>query len=237
MKNILLAFLFLGISSLGSAQKVVNDPNAEVRDVPSFHAIHVSNSFDVIITQGSQESLAVSASNKEDVADIKTYVENGVLKILFDKKDKWWPKNRKLKAYIAVKNLDELYASGSSDVKIEGSLSASNLKLNLSGASDLNGKLIISNTLDVRLSGASDIEISGSATEVKIDANGASDVKAYDFKTTNCTVDAAGASSVRITVDKELSARLRGASNVSYKGTAMIKDIKTSGASSISRKS
>ncbi|HYK56024.1 MAG TPA: head GIN domain-containing protein, partial [Flavisolibacter sp.] len=193
MKNILLAFVFLSISSLGKAQKVVNDPNAEVRDVPSFHAIHVSNSFDVVITQGSQESLAVSASNKEDVADIKTYVENGVLKILFDKKDKWWPKNRKLKAYIAVKNLDELYASGSSDVKIEGTLSASNLKLNFSGASDLDGKLAISNNLDIRLRGASDIKISGSATEVTIDANGASDVKAYDFKTTNCTVDASGA--------------------------------------------
>jgi hypothetical protein len=42
---------------------------------------------------------------------------------------------------------------------------------------------------------------------------------------------------VRITVDKELSARLSGASNVSYKGAALIRDIKTSGASNISRKS
>jgi hypothetical protein len=237
MKNIFLAFVFLSSSVIASAQRVVNDPNAEVRDVPSFHAIHVSNSFDVIITQGSQESLAVSASNKEDIADIKTYVEKGVLKILFDKKEKWWPKNRKLKAYIAVKNLDEIYGSGASDFNIEGSLTTSNLKLNFSGASDLDGKLVISNKLDIHLSGASDIEINGSAAEVTIDANGASDVKAYEFKTTNCIVDASGASSVRITVDKELSAKLSGASNVSYKGTAMIKDIKTSGASSISRKS
>jgi len=237
MKNIFLAFVFLSSSVIASAQKVVNDPNAEVRDVPSFHAIHVSNSFDVIITQGSQESLAVSASNKEDIADIKTYVEKGVLKILFDKKEKWWPKNRKLKAYIAVKNLDEIYGSGASDINIEGALTASDLKLNFSGASDLNGKLVISSKLDIHLSGASDIEINGSAAEVTIDANGASDVKAYEFKTTNCIVDASGASSVRITVDKELSAKLSGASNVSYKGTAMIKDIKTSGASSISRKS
>jgi hypothetical protein len=237
MKNIFLAFVFLSSSVIASAQRVVNDPNAEVRDVPSFHAIHVSNSFDVIITQGSQESLAVSASNKEDIADIKTYVEKGVLKFLFDKKEKWWPKNRKLKAYIAVKNLDEIYGSGASDFNIEGSLTTSNLKLNFSGASDLDGKLVISNKLDIHLSGASDIEINGSAAEVTIDANGASDVKAYEFKTTNCIVDASGASSVRITVDKELSAKLSGASNVSYKGTAMIKDIKTSGASSISRKS
>lgn len=237
MKNILSAFVLTAFSLAATAQKTVNDPNAEVRSVSSFHAINVSNSFDVIITQGSQESLAVSASDKEDVANIKTYVENGVLKILYDKKDKWWPKNRKLKAYIAVKNLDEIRGSGSSDFKIEGALTASDLKLHFSGASDLDGKLVVSGHLDIHLSGASDLEINGSAAQVSIDASGASDIKAFDFKTTNCVVDASGASSVHITVDKELSAKLSGASSVQYKGTAMIKDIKTSGASSISRKS
>ena len=87
MKNIFLAFVLLTISGLVSAQKVINDANAEVRNVSSFHAIHVSNYFNVIITQGATESVAVSANDKEDVADIKTYVENGVLKILFDIKD------------------------------------------------------------------------------------------------------------------------------------------------------
>jgi hypothetical protein len=237
MKNSLLVFVFAAFSVAASAQKVVNDPNAEVRNVSSFHAINISNSFDVIITQGPQESLAVSANDKADIADIKTYVENGVLKILFDKKDKWWPKNRKLKAYIAVKNLDEIRGSGASDFKIEGMLTASNLTLHFSGASDLDGKLVVSNKLSIHLSGASDLEINGSASEVSIDASGASDVKAFDFKTTSCTVDASGASSVHITVDKELSAKLSGASSVQYKGTALIRDIKTSGASSISRKS
>jgi hypothetical protein len=81
------------------------------------------------------------------------------------------------------------------------------------------------------------MDITGSAHSVTINASGASDVKAYNFTTTTCNVDASGASGVRITVDKELSAKLSGASNVSYKGAAMIRDIKTSGASSISRKS
>lgn len=219
------------------AQKVINDANVEVRTVAGFHAIHVSNSFDVILTQGSNESVAVSANNKEDVADIKTSVENGVLQIWFDQKNKWWPKNRKLKAYIAVQNLDEIKGSGASDFKIDGALNTSNLKLNFSGASDLNGKLVVNGKLDIHLSGASDIDINGTANEVTIDASGASDVKAYDFTTTNCTVDASGASSIRITVDKELSAKLSGASSVHYKGSALIRDIKTSGASSISRKS
>lgn len=236
MRSLLIAFSFICLGISVNAQKVVNDAYAESRTVSSFHAIHISNAFEVIISQDAQEGLAVSANNKEDVPGIKTSVDNGVLKIWFDQKG-WWPKNRKLKAYIAIKNIDEIKAGGASNIKIDGSLSSAGLKLDFSGASDLKGKLNVNGLLDIKISGASDVDINGTADEVKIDASGASDVKAYDFNTTNCSVDASGASSIKITVQKELSAKLSGASSVSYKGTAMIRDIKTSGASSISRKS
>jgi hypothetical protein len=237
MKKLLLSAFLICSTVLLFAQKVINDPNAEVRSVSGFHAIHVSNSFDVYITQGNEEALAVSSNHKEDMDKIITKVENGVLKIWLDEKMRWGLKNRKLKAYISVKQLSEIRGSGATDFNIEGELKAENLKLNLSGASDLKGKLTVTGKLQTSISGASDINISGSAEELVVSASGASDVKAYDFTTNTCQVDASGASGVKITVNKEMSARLSGASSVSYKGTAMIKDIKTSGASSISRKS
>ena len=107
----------------------------------------------------------------------------------------------------------------------------------MSGASDLKGVLTVTGDLSIRLSGASDITISGAADKVIIDVSGASDVKAFDFTANTCFVDASGASTVRITADKEMSVKLSGASTVNYKGNATIRDIKTSGASSISRKS
>ena len=79
--------------------------------------------------------------------------------------------------------------------------------------------------------------ISGAAGETAITASGASDVKAYDFKTSVCTIQASGASDIQIAVDKELSANLSGASTVKYTGAATVKNIKTSGASSVSHKS
>ena len=136
-----------------------------------------------------------------------------------------------------MKTLERIKASGACDIKIDGTLNASSLTVEMSGASDLTGKINVSNTLDVKLSGASDLTLTGIADQAKIDVNGASEVKAYDFSTSNCSIEASGASSVQITVDKELSAQISGASSVRYKGTANIKDIKTSGASSISRKS
>lgn len=231
-------FLFTAVfTTTALAQKTVYDANAEPRTVSSFHAVHISNAFDVYLTQGGDERVAVSAASKDDVQRIETKVENGVLKIRYNESKKWWGGNKKLKAYISVKNIDELRAGGACDIKIEGGLRASSLKLNLSGATDLSGELTIDGTLDANLSGASDMDITGSAQNVTIDVSGASDVKAYNFTTNTCNVDASGASGVRITVDKELSAKLSGASNVSYKGGALIRDIKTSGASSISRKS
>lgn len=219
------------------SQTVVNDPNVEPRKVGSFHAVHISSAFDVLISQSNEESVAVSASDKEVISHIQTRVDDGVLNIWLDDKGKWWPKNRKLRAYISVKNLDQLKASGASDIKIEGELNLSVLKLDLSGASDMSGKLVISGKLKVELAGASDLKVNGSADEMEIDASGASDVKGYDFVTRVCDVDASGASDVHITVDKEISAKLSGASSMSYKGSAIIKDIKTSGSSSISKKS
>lgn len=236
MKKILFSLLILAAIN-ADAQKTINDPNAEARTVGSFHGLQVSNAFTVIVTQADVEGVAVSAGNKEDVAKITTKVENGILRIGLNEGNKWWSKNPKLKAYISVKTLDLIKASGATDINIEGGLKVPSLKLELSGASDLEGALTVSDELEVRLSGASDITISGAAEKVTIDANGASDVKAFDFTANTCSVEASGASTVRITADKEMSVKLSGASTVNYKGNATIRDIKTTGASSISRKS
>lgn len=235
-KLLLLCFMALATFAL-HAQKTIFDANAEVRNVSSFNAIQLSNAFSVIITQGAEEGLAVSANNKDEIANIKTKVEGGILKIWYDSDKKWSRNNTKLKAYISVKTLESIKASGACDVKIEGTLNAQNLNIDLGGASDISGNLNVSGQLKVDLSGASDLTITGLADNMDVDVNGASELKAYNFTVSNCSIEASGASSVQITVDKELSAQLSGASSVRYKGTAVIKDIKTSGASSISRKS
>ncbi|MCU7550001.1 DUF2807 domain-containing protein [Chitinophagaceae bacterium LB-8] len=235
MKKFIAALFLYFIVFIAAAQKTINDPNAEVRNVASFHGIHLSDAFDVILTQGNEERVVVSANDKKFVPYITTEVVNGILRIDVKNEKGSWMKNRKLKAYISVKSLDELKAGGASDINIEGTLSVSKLKLSLSGASDLSGKLMVNGALDTDLSGASDLKIDGSAGEFNLDASGASNVKAYDFTVRTCNIKASGACNVRITVEKELSANLSGASNIYYKGAGMIKDIKTSGSSNISR--
>ena len=83
MKKVIIIAAGVLFSLVSFAQKI-NDPNAEIRDAKDYHGIKISGSFDVYITQGNEEGVAVSASRPEYKERIKTSVENGVLIISFD---------------------------------------------------------------------------------------------------------------------------------------------------------
>lgn len=213
----------------------VNDPNAEIRQAKEFHGISVSSAFDVYINQGNEEAVAVSAGEVKHRERIKVEVKAGILYIGYDSDGKSWSSgNKKLKAYISFKKIDMLKVSGACDVYIAGTLKADILSIDQSGASDVKGKLDV-NKLTVDLSGASDMTVTGTANQLSVEASGASDFKGYDLVTDVCNAKASGASDVKITVNKELSAQASGASDVKYKGNGVIRDLKSSGSSSVSK--
>jgi len=222
----------------GYSQKEIKDPNAQVRDLKGFHAIRISDAIDLYLSQGNDEVVVVSATETKYRDRIKTEVDNGVLKISFDHEGwNWWHTgNHKLKAYVSFKTLDKLSASGAVDVKVTGTIKADNLDIHISGASDVVGDIDV-NKLTVDQSGASDAKITGKANEVDVEASGASDFKSYDLQTQNCKAHASGASDIHITVMNELNAHATGASGIYYKGEAVIRELHSSGASSVSKKS
>ena len=238
MKKIFLSFLMIAaLGSLSVAQKTINDPNAEKRNVNSFHAIDVSGGIDLYLSQG-DESVAVSASETKFRDRIKTEVKNGVLKIWYESNSniniEWG--NRKLKAYVSFKNLDNLDASGGSDVSVEGTMKVNSLAMDLSGGSDFDGKVDM-NDLKIDASGGSDVKISGTVKKLNVDASGGSDFKGYDLTADVCDVEASGGSDIYITVNKELNAEASGGSDIYYKGNGSVREMKSSGSSSIKKTS
>ncbi|MES1198219.1 MAG: head GIN domain-containing protein [Chitinophagaceae bacterium] len=236
MKKLFSIFLFIILVSSVFAQKTVNDPNVEKRNISGYHAIEVSGGIDLFLSQG-EEAVAVSASETKFRDRIKTEVKNGVLKIWYDYKSNInidWNSNRKMKAYVSFKSLDNLEGSGGSDIMIEGSIKVSSLSLDISGGSDFDGKVEVSE-LKVNASGGSDVKISGSAKKLDIDASGGSDFKGYELAADVCNLQASGGSDVYVTVNKELSADTSGGSDVFYKGNGMIREMKSSGSSNIKK--
>jgi Putative auto-transporter adhesin, head GIN domain len=237
MKKVLLSLFMLTITGFAYAQKTVNDPNAEKRNVTGFHGIDVGGGIDLYLSSG-DEAVAVSAGNEEGRDRIKTEVKDGILKIWYkwDGKLKIDWKNRKLRAYVSYKQLDRLHASGGSDVFSDGSIRSDKLDIQASGGSDIKVNVEVSE-LKANVSGGSDIIISGSAKNIDIDASGGSDFKGYELQTENCKANAGGGSDIFITVNKELTADASGGSDVHYKGTGLIRDIKSSGGGSVKRSS
>lgn len=237
MKKINLLIVSFLVSGILLAQKTINDPNAEPRNLSGFKSIKISNAFDVYISQGNEDAVAVSASKAEYREKIITRVENGVLTIRFDNDKKlfnWNTDRVKLKAYISVKDLEKLTVNGACDVFIEDGIKGDDLAMNVSGASSIKAKLEV-DKLSISLSGASDMTLTGKATNVKLDVNGASNFKSLDLTTDYCDASASGASSISVTVNKELNAKASGASDVRFKGEGLIRDIRTSGASKVRR--
>ena len=218
------------------AQKVINDPNVEVRQVSPFTGIDVSGGIDVYLSAG-EEALAVSAAKPEIRDRIRTSVDNGILKIWYDSKSGIRiNSDRRLRAYVSYKTLKSLEASGGSDVRVEGTITSEELVLRISGGSDFSGK-IESSKLTVRQSGGSDVRISGRATSLTVDASGGSDFKGYDLVAEVCDLEASGACDIEVTASRVLSARASGASDIYYKGSPTVKEAKSSGASSVKSKS
>lgn len=231
-KCIAIVAILLSAVSL-PAQKTIADANAEVREAKNFNGISVSSAFTVYLSQGNEEAVAVSAADPSDRARITVTVDKGILVIGLTRDARKWKGNRKLTAYISFKQIDVLEASGACNLFIEGKLKAQVLTVDLSGATDLKKGLLDVEKLKVDLSGASDMKVSGVATQLEVEVSGASQFKGEDLVTETCEAKASGASDIRITVNKELTAQASGASDVKYKGSGVIRDIKTSGAGGV----
>jgi len=240
MRKIPLVLACALLSIAAAAQKTIKDPNAQKRNASGYHAIEVSGGIDLYLTNG-DESVAVSASEIKFRDKIVTEVVNGVLKIYYDHPRNGinltmdWG-NKKMKAYVSFKTLDKLTGSGGSDISVDGTIRSASLDLRISGGSDFEGKVDV-NTLDIDASGGSDVHISGVAHSLDLQASGGSDLKGYELMTDNCSLEASGGSDVYITVNKEMTANASGGSDIYYKGSGSIKEIKSSGSSSIKKTS
>jgi hypothetical protein len=233
-------FLVLAIFALvvAQAQKTINDPNVELRTVASFHAIVIMGGIDLYLSEG-EEAVAVSAKDTKTRDRIKTEVKDGVLKIYSELRDGVRisiGKSPEMKAYVSYKTLEKLTASGGVDVIVDGTIQSKSLALKISGGVDFKGRVDVED-LKVEQSGGTDVVINGKAKNLYVEASGGSDFKGYELLTEVCYAVATGASDITITVSREFSAEASGASDVNWKGSAVIKKAEASGAGSVSHKS
>jgi hypothetical protein len=131
--------------------------------------------------------------------------------------------------------LGGLTVSGASHGTVSNFSSTEAVSIAISGASRVTGD-ITAGDIGFDVSGASTIELEGSADNMVAVVSGASRFNLGDFTVNNANVNISGASTGTINLDGRLDANVSGASTLLYIGDPVMGTINVSGASKLSKK-
>lgn len=137
-----------------------------------------------------------------------------------------------LNAYVTTKNVTGYAASGASRIFVDDELSAEDVSIFLSGASQFTGE-VFTVDLNGEISGASTIQLTGEAESSNFTASGASNIGGFGFSTEYLNVNFSGASMLSLTVNDKLDVIASGGSIISYKGSGVVNSQKLTGDSQI----
>jgi len=238
MKRILIGALLIGASASVTAQTTIHDQNAEKRSVSGYHGVSVSGSIELFLSQGNEESVAISADDVKWRDKVITEVRDGILQIYMEhKKGKVQidlGPTKKIRAYVSVKDIDYLSSSGSGKTHVEGTINSDKLKIDISGSGNVEGRFAVKD-FSLGLSGSANADLAGTAENSEFHISGSGNIRSYDFSTAFCKASISGSGDVKVTVTKELSAHISGSGNVFIKGDGMIRDYSASGSGKFKR--
>jgi hypothetical protein len=221
-------------------------------DFSDFTIVDIGSAFEAEITQSNSYSIKITADENimEHIQVSKTgetlsiSIKPGILiQAVTLKADITMPELHELRfsgathgiatGFSSPHNLT-LTLSGASS--LDPDISAGHAEISLSGASNLKGTLTASGDAKLIISGASTVELTGSAEDLEIgEGAGASHLDLSTFPVTNANVNLSGGSSATIKLDGRLDADISGASHLYYIGEPTMGNIVTSGGSTVSK--
>lgn len=233
LKNILLPFCVAGLLA-GCTDN--GNRITKTYGLTDFDALNVSHAFEVEVVPSDKESVELVVSSKLEKYLV---VEKRGSTLHIGLKDsynfRWFDINPCLKAYVSLKDLRRVTASGASDVALKSAYDAlgQDLDIRLSGASSFDGRVLNVAKLIGEVSGASDLELNGNGHEMRLDVSGASDVDMDGFPVKDFQGEVSGASKAELYVTETFSGIASGASNIAVEGRPQVLKAEESGASHI----
>lgn len=200
--------------------------NDETRTPGEFTGIRAGGAMTIQLSQDMTCSVKLSAEDAEDLAHIKTTVENGILTIARDGRVK-----KDVTIKVNMPNLRSVDLSGASEVGTLNDMASDTLDVTLSGGSEARLDLQAGG-INAKVAGASELLLRGKGRFLNATLAGASEVKGYEFETESAKITAAGASEAHVNT-KNLDAQAAGASEIHYVGSPNITRAETAGSSEI----
>jgi hypothetical protein len=230
MKNLILLVVAFSTGLFVKAQEnTYTDNSVEKRTVKPFRSIKVGDGIDLYLSQGNEESVAVSASKDEFMDRLKTEVEDGVLKIYYERAslNNWTVSNNKrLKAYVSFKTLDKLTASSGSEVIVKGIIKEEVMSLFVSSGANFKGTVEAGKLIVEAESGAK-IEIDGRASVFTVTASSGAKIEAYSLEAGKADVRSSSGAKIEVTAKDEMKLSSSSGGSIHYKGNPKITELNT----------
>ena len=235
----LLVLIILALFSTGQANgqffraihgngNIVDD----VRDVRStFTGIKVSSGIDIILTQDNNQSVRVEADNNI-IEYIVTKVENGVLKVYFDRSITFAGSK---KVYVTMREIERLSTSSAGDIIGTNLLKCADLSLTATSAGDI--KLEVqADHIDINISSSGDIDLGGECRTMKASLSSAGDLNAFNMKAREVDINVSSAGDASVYASERLEARASSAGDIRYLGDPEYVNAHSSSAGSIRKR-
>jgi len=211
----------IGEPFMGPGEPGTGNIMTETRNVHDFRAIDVSYPAQVLVKQGTKESLSIEAEDNL-LPGLKTQVKNGVLEVFYKTENgKHVNPTKTVKITIVVKDLTNVDFTSAGELVIE-KLKTNDLSVSMSGAGNLKLDGIQTKMLSVNLSGAGSMSASGTSDDLDVTISGFGDFKGGDLHDKKARVDISGAGSATVWADNNLTADVSGAGSISYYGSASV---------------
>lgn len=235
-----------GTPTVGSGKLVT-----KTYDFKDFTQLVVSHAFEIEVTRGTGYKIEVTVDDNL-VDRLRVEQSGSTVRIGLDNVMSLGTTTQR--AVVTLPDLQGLELSGACRADVSGftaqkklaatisgassatfsAMTVSDTQLDVSGASKVSGD-VKADELSAVASGASQIDLTGLAAEGVLEASGASKLRLGTFQFGTVTVKLSGASSAQINASKTIAADVTGASRLEYSGQANIREIESSGASTIKR--
>jgi predicted small secreted protein len=189
---------------------------SQTRQVSGFSKVSMSGIGQLIISQGSTESLTIDAEDNI-LPLITTTVVGDTLNI--DLKNDNFQDNviptKPIVYHLAVKTLDGIQISGAGSVDA-ANLTSDNLAISSSGAGSMRLRTITAQSITSEISGVGGVDLSGKVTSQSINISGSGSYNAPDLESQTANVVISGAGGATVWAKTSLDVTISGAGSVNY---------------------
>lgn len=195
--------------------------------VVDFDRLEMGSAFNLTVAQGDFFRIH-TRGDRRNLDDLAVYKDGSTLVVKFKSNN-----NHRHTTYITITMpaLRSANFSGASISTVSGFSGGSEFDLYLSGAS-VSQMDVLSEQMDLVVSGASNLTLLGEGTELGADVSGASVVNTFNWIADQVTVTVSGSSQAKVYATSELDASASGASMVYYRGNPSVKS-SVSGSSAV----